>query len=510
MSRNGYRTGTLVKPQDRLSPEQVKTVHRASMEMLDDPGILCFNMKAAQFLANSDCKVSKEKEGIWRIQVPEKAVMLAAANAPKKVVLGARNPENKLLLDTDDPVVYFGTGAETNIYLKSEMARFVREEDHSVQISYPVFSEDRGSIHNLCESAKLCNNLENVDFFIRNVNIQDEEISPANKDVNVYMACLLYMTKHIQGGVTSLDGLEDILEMARIVAGGEEELRENPLLSFITCIMKSPLQMVDDTTEKLMAISKRGVPAVISSSPQGGSNAPIEEEGVLAMINAEIMAGVVLTQAVNPGAPVIYGSVPVRTRLDNLHDLYGAPEFIHYNVGGVQMAKFYGIPCYSSAGVGDAKVPGIQATVEKLFSLLDVPAAGPHYVHYAFGLLDKTNVFSPLQAVLDDAHIDIVRAILRKPSFGEQEASASVKQVRKVMDSSTQLFARFIRKAMRRGLVSYPYAFETDSDSDLVMEKAHKRLEEILSGPDERLNSDLEEEIRNKVSGILPSERFAV
>ncbi|HAA34920.1 MAG TPA: hypothetical protein DCD97_06370, partial [Firmicutes bacterium] len=61
------------------------------------------------------------------------------------------------------------------------------------------------------------------------------------------------------------------------------------------------------------------------------------------------------------------------------------------------------------AGVGDAKRPGIQATVEKLFSYKEVASAGAHYIHYAFGLLDGTNIFSPLQAVLDNASIALAK-----------------------------------------------------------------------------------------------------
>ena len=75
---------------------------------------------------------------------------------------------------------------------------------------------------------------------------------------------------------------------------------------------------------------------------------------------AEILAGIAFTQMIAAGAPVLYGSVPVRARLDDLHDLYGCPEFNQYNIDCAQLARYYKIPCYSSAGVGDAKVPGMQ------------------------------------------------------------------------------------------------------------------------------------------------------
>lgn len=505
-----YRAGTRVEPHQRIGSEQIASLHTASLALLDDPGIECFNEYAAEVLGNAGCDVRAEQGDTktWRIRIPERVVSLALESVPSRVVLGARDPEKRLLLNADVPNVYFGTGSETNIYLKTELAEFVKKDDASVAISHPVYRAERGSVRYLCESAKLCNGLDNVDFFIRNVNIQDAGLTPDNKDVNVFMASLMYMTRHVQAGLVNVDRLDDVLKLAEIVAGGPEALEENPVISFITCLIKSPLQMVEDTTEKLIRIAQKGMPVVISSSPQGGSTAPIREEGMVALINAEILAGITLAQVVNPGVPVLYGAVPVRARLDTLHDLYGAPEFIHYNTDCIQMARHYGVPCYSTAGVGDARVPGMQATIEKVFSQFAIAAAGAQYIHYAFGLLDKTNVFSPLQAVLDDAHIGIVRQILRQPAFGSTEAEDAVAEVRQVLNSKTKLFARHIRKAMRRGLVSPPYAFETHDENDQVLIRAYHRLEEILSGPGEKLVDELVEEIYQNVPGLLPKQSF--
>jgi trimethylamine--corrinoid protein Co-methyltransferase len=502
--------GTLVNPVQRITEQQVREIHHASLELLDNPGILCSNEEAASRLEDAGCRLNRVNNGAdtWRIRFPASLIEDNLAKAPKDVILGARKIENRLVLNGRTPEVYFGTGSETNIYQISRPSEFEKRGDPSVRLKRPIYENTRGSIYRLCESSKLCNALPMVDFFIRNVNIQDSEITIQNKDVNTALAALMYMTKHVQMGLTHLESLDQVLALAEITAGGPETFRSNPVLSFIACIIKSPLQMVDDTADKLMAIAGRRIPLVISSSPQGGSTGPIREEGMAALINAEILAGIALAQVTSPGTPVLYGAVPVRTRMDTLHDLYGAPEFIHYNIDCIQMARSYGIPCYSTAGAGDAKVPGIQATVEKLFSQLSVAAAGAQYIHYAFGLLDKTNIFSPLQAVLDDAHIAIVRSIIRPPRFGAEEIAAGVGEVRKVMASGSRLFARHIRKAAKRGLVSPPYPFETVLDEDHVLSKAQDRLESIIQGPDDRLEKDVVENIYARVPGLLPVDKF--
>jgi trimethylamine--corrinoid protein Co-methyltransferase len=507
-----YRKGTMVKPVRRMSEEQLKAIHQASVAILDNPGITCFNEEAASVYSDNGCTVSRssDTQDSWHVRIPAKVVEEAVQKAPEEVILGARKKENSLQLNAKNPRVYFGTGSETNIFLDTEIQEFVNKSNPEDVRKLPVYIQNRGSIPNLCKSAKLCNRLENVDFYIRNVNLQDEGITPENKDVNVFFASLLYMQKHVMAGLVDIQQLDTVIRLAELMADSPEDFKANPLVSFITCIIKSPLQMVEDTTDKLLAIAKKGVPVVLSSSPQGGSTAPVREEGMVSMINAEILAGITLAQLVNPGTPVLYGAVPVRARLDNLHDLYGAPEFIHYNQDCIQMAEHYGVPCYSTAGVGDAKVPGMQATIEKVFSQLAVAQAGAQYIHYAFGLLDKTNIFSPLQAVLDDEHIGIVRHIIRQATFGQKEAEDAVKEVQNVTGSSTQLFARYIRKARRLGLVSAPYAFETSESEDQVMTKAHERLQAYWAEPSALPESSKIDSVYSEIKGLLPKEKFII
>jgi len=363
------RSGTPVEPVLRLSNSQIRAIHAGSMTLLDNPGLLCTNDKAAGRLNDAGCRLTRNEgaKSPWRIRFPRRLVEEHVAAAPSVLTLGARKPENRLVLNAAVPEVFFGTGSETNIYQTSRIADFVDKNNPAVMIKHPVFDNHRGSIARLCQSSKLCNALEQVDFFIRNVNIQDDEITPENKDVNTALAALMYMTKHVQMGLTRVESLDTLIRMAEIIAGGAEAYRSNPVLSFIACVIKSPLQIVDDTADKLIAVAERGIPLVISSSPQGGSTAPIQEEGITTLINAEILAGITLTQTVNPGTPVLYGAVPVRARLDTLHDYYGAPEFIHYNMNCIQMARFYQIPCYSTAGAGDAKIPGYQAPWKNCF-----------------------------------------------------------------------------------------------------------------------------------------------
>ena len=483
------RQGVVVKPYRRLSDTQLMEIDKLSRELLEDPGLLCFNSEASEVFKKAGAAV-EDAGSCTRIRIPSKIINTAVDSAPSRVVLGARNPDNRLILDAAEPRVRFGSGSETNIWL-----------DVSFENGNPVFQRKDGSIELLRNAAHLCDNLDNLDFFIRCVNIQDPEVKPENKDVNKFLASLNNITKHVQAGLTSIEALDEVVKLGEIIAGGEKDFRENPVLSFICCAVKSPLQLVEDTATTFMEISRKQVPVVISSCPMGGATGPFDEVGMVALINAELLAGVTLNQLVSPGAPILYGAVPVRTRLDNLNDMYGAPEFSHYNIDCAQMARFYQLPCYSTAGVADCSEPGIQSTVEKMATLASVPRGGAQYIHYAFGLLERTNVFCPEQAVMDNAHIGLVKHMLKEPEMNSGTIGNIRSMVREVMETDHKTFIYHLPMPSQEDVyVHYPLENETGG----ALMAAHEKYREIMEKPRNSLPEETLKRLSEEIPGIIP------
>jgi len=501
------REGILIEnPIERLSGEQVRQIHGASIDILNDPGLLCFNKKAAEVFQANGAEVSAISGSgtpCWGVKIPENLVAGALESAPKTVKLGARNPDNTLIMNGDEPRVFFITGSETNIWLDVDFSTYVSKTDPSKEVKVPEFKPRRGTVADLCDSAHVCEQLETVDGYIRTVNIQDKDITEDNKDVNKFFACLDNTTKHVMSGLTSLKQLDNVVRMAEIIAGGPEKLKENPLISFITCLVKSPLQFVDDTTETFMEVCKRGLPIVVSSSPQAGTSAPIKEAGIMAQINAEVLAGITLGQLVNRGTPVLYGSVPVRARMDTLGDSYGSVETSQYNIDCVQMARFYKLPNYSTSGVSDVKIPGQQSSIERLFSDIVVTMSGPQFLHCAYGLLDCNSVFCLLQAVLDDAHFKMIKFFLKSPRINEQEFNTVKKQIKEVVATPQKMFINYIRPVMRSGEISPPYPFEAEGEVDSVFALANERLQELRAKPVEHIDPETTARIFREVPGLL-------
>jgi trimethylamine--corrinoid protein Co-methyltransferase len=504
MAREGILIDKIYK---RITDEQVERIHQVSMEILSDPGLICFNPQAAEIFHSSGAEINSigtNENPCWHLKIPEKLVTNALESAPQVVKLGARDPNNTLILNGDEPRVYFITGSETNIWLDTNLVKYVRKDNSSVGIEVPEFTPRRGTVADLCNSAHVCEQLDTVDGYIRTVNIQDKDINGNNKDVNKFFASLDNTTKHVMSGLTTLNELDNVVNMAELIAGGKEQLKENPLISFITCLVKSPLQFTQDATNTLIEVCKRGLPVAVSSSPQAGTTSPIKEAGIMAQINAEVLAGITLSQLVNKGAPVLYGSVPVRARMDTLGDSYGSVETSQYNIDCVQMARYYRIPNYSTSGVCDARIPGQQSSIERLFSNLAVTMSGPQFLHCAFGLLDCNAVFCLLQAVLDDANFKMIKYFLKPPVFNDQEFDLILKQIREVSQTQQKLFIQYIRKVMRSGEISPSYPFEGNMERDEVFALAYERMNELLAKPAKHIDKATTENIFEQIPGLLP------
>ena len=158
------REGVVVRPLGRLSQTQVKLIDGVSRDLLEDPGLLCYNATAADIYRSAGARVESEESWV-RVRLSSSIIDEALDSAPSKVVLGARDPSNRLVIDAHEPRVRFGSGSETNVWL-----------DVKFEGTAPQFARLPGSVERLCNSAHLCENLDNLDFFIRNVNIRNKEI----------------------------------------------------------------------------------------------------------------------------------------------------------------------------------------------------------------------------------------------------------------------------------------------------------------------------------------------
>jgi trimethylamine--corrinoid protein Co-methyltransferase len=116
LAEGSYRSGVVVDPVQRLSDQQMLALHHGSMTILQDPGILSFNERAVDLFSSAGCRAERsERDQAWIVRIPEAVIRRALESAPSRVVLGAREPANTLVVDAFVPRIYFGTGAEANV-----------------------------------------------------------------------------------------------------------------------------------------------------------------------------------------------------------------------------------------------------------------------------------------------------------------------------------------------------------------------------------------------------------
>ncbi len=153
------REGVLVHhPYIRMNDDQVTQVHQASMEILRDPGLLSYNREAVEIFHSYGAEVATVDSGdhpCWHIKIPEKLVLQALDSAPKTVKLGARNPDNALIMNGEEPRVFYVSGSETNIWLDVDFQTYVKKSDPNVEVALPEFIRRRGTVMDLCQASHL-------------------------------------------------------------------------------------------------------------------------------------------------------------------------------------------------------------------------------------------------------------------------------------------------------------------------------------------------------------------
>ena len=360
-----------------LSDEDIKKIHESSVNILEDPGMKVTSSEALKVFADNGADVDFDT---GMVKISRSMLEDALKKAPSKVVLYGREEKNDLTLEGKR--THMGTGGTVLDVLDMDSGK-----------------KRKATLKDLRNIARLVDALDNIHFFM--LPIYPEEVEGHNVDVNRFWLGLQNTTKHIMGGVYSAQGIRNVISIAEEIAGSPEALREKPFISMVTCIM-SPLVMDKTYTELLMEVARQGIPLVCPAEPLAGATGPCTLAGNIAVSNAETLSGIVLAQLVNPGTPTIYGTVSTAMDMKTGSYLSGNIEMGLINAASAQMAQFYEIPIYATAGMSDSKMPDVQAGYEKMATSMITALAGANYIHDSAGFLEFCTMFSYEQLIIDN------------------------------------------------------------------------------------------------------------
>ena len=265
------------------------------------------------------------------------------------------------------------------------------------------------TLRDVANTAALVDHLDNIHSYI--ISCQAHDIKPINYHLLDFYYAFNHTTKHVMGGCDDLHGTKQMWKLASIIAGGETKLREKPFVSVITNTI-SPLTIDSNTLKILNFCTTHGIPVTCAPAPMAGATSPATLAGTLSQMHAESLAGVAVTQVLSPGAPVLYGAVPLAMDLRTMELTMGSAEMGLMNAAAVQLAKLYNLPIYASGGITMSKRPDIQAGFEKHYSIMTVALTGADYIHLSAGMIDSGNSISYEQYVIDNEIIGMIRRIL--------------------------------------------------------------------------------------------------
>lgn len=361
-----------------LNEKEVEKIHQDALKILEDVGLRVESEKILKIYHDFGAEVDFKTKVV---KIPHKIVEEALELVPHQVVLYGRRPEHTLDLAGDN--VYLGTGGAA-----------IRVIDLETGEARPA------TLRDLANLAVLVENLPNIHFFLRPVVCTD--VPGEVLTINTFYAALSGTTKHVMGAATSPEAVDQVVEMAAMIAGSEKKLLTRPFISFVCSWMISPLRVDVRVVEVLRRIVERGLPVALSSAPVTGSTAPASLAGLLTLVHAEELSGIVLVQAIRERAPLLYGPVPGTTNFRTMGYVGGAVEVGLMNAAAVQLSRYIGVPIYSDAGLTEAKIPDIQAGYEKAANIMLVALAGGNFIHHAAGMLDSMLTVAYEQFVIDD------------------------------------------------------------------------------------------------------------
>ena len=132
--------------------------------------------------------------------------------------------------------------------------------------------------------------------------------------------------------------------MVRIARGIDAATLDREPSVFTVVNSSSPLRLDTPMLQGIMEFAAHNQVVCITPFTLAGAMAPVTLAGALAEQNAEALAGMVLTQAVNPGAPVIYGGFTSNVDMQSGAPAFGTPEYMRTAMIGGQLARRYGVP----------------------------------------------------------------------------------------------------------------------------------------------------------------------
>jgi len=376
-----------------FSEDQISKLHLATLELLEKTGVEVANQEALDLLRDGGCRIKKN-----RVTIPSNLVEGSLNATPKRITLFTR--DGNKFLELEDDKFYFGTGSDCPYILDSfsgKRRKFLKED------------VEKGSL--------ICDYLPNIDFVMSMGLVSD--VPAAISDRHQFAAMVANTNKPIVFTCHDKEGLSDILDMGVAVRGNLGEFKRRPFMALYTEPI-TPLTHPNSSLKKLLFAAEKGIPLIYTPAPMAGATAPVTLAGTIVTGNAELLSGLVIAQLKSQRAPFIYGGVFTIIDMSTSNISYAAPEFYLLNMAMANLAHYYKLPVFSTAGCSDAKTLDQQAGIEAGISCLISALKGANLIHDV-GYLNSGLTASYEMLTMSDEIISMVKRIMKGIRVGKED-----------------------------------------------------------------------------------------
>ncbi len=365
-----------------LTHHEVEQIHEASLWILAKVGIDFRYAPALTVLKKGGARIDGE-----RVFFPERLVEAQVKKAPAEFTLHARNSDHDVVIGGSHMVFAPGYGAT-----------FVADQVHGRR---------EGTLEDFENFVKLTDASPHQDICSSMV-VEPSDLPHEIRHAQMIYAAIKNSAKPIMGSSMGVQGATDSVQMASIVFGSQDQLVQKPRMISILCSL-TPLVYDERMLGAIMEYARAGQPQLISSLAIAGATSPATLAGTLAVQNAEVLAGIFLTQLIREGTPVVMAGASTNADMHTGALSTGSPEMALNTAATAQMARFYGLPVRGGGAVCDAKYPDAQAAYESMMSLLTARFSGIDFVLHSAGILDSYNCMSYEKFIIDDEMCGMVK-----------------------------------------------------------------------------------------------------
>lgn len=362
-------------PLQVLSDNEIRSIHEATLDILAHTGVKIHSKRMLALLQNKGLEVDREKQVV---RFSRSCIEDSLAKIPKTFDVFDREGEYVFTIGDGYPKIAAGHNAVFWVDSDTGETRPSRVSDVEV-------------------FARICEQLPCV--HVIGVPVMPQDV-PIARSTLLYglKACVENSRKPVYFSTDGVDVNRSCMEIVKAAFKGDSKSQVYGMSQFSPT---SPLFWEEGVCDAVIDTIPEGFPIAILPEPNAGVSAPYTLAGLLTLNNTECLSGLVMIQLLKPGAKCLYANSWTTTDMRTGAALVGSVETTICRIAGTQIARFYGIPCHTTAPNSDNHAHDEQNAWEKTFSQFCAVAAGTDLIVNC-GMFATGMTYSNEQLIIDE------------------------------------------------------------------------------------------------------------